>query len=75
MELWRRSEPLCEAGEYEAELGRMAESLMEDVKEPEWLLMSEPTLADLSRSLTRLKCPVSRAHMEVFNSVANMMGT
>ena len=35
----------------------MAESLMEEVKEPEWLLMSDPILADLSRSLTRRKCP------------------
>lgn len=50
-------------------MGRIAESLMEEVKEPEWLLTSEPSLADLSRSLTRRKCPVACTPSPVKESI------
>lgn len=44
-------------GEYDTESGSIAESFRDDVKEPEWLLSSEPAREDRNRSLTLLKCP------------------
>jgi hypothetical protein len=49
----------------------MAESLIEDEKDPEWLDTSEPVLAGLNRSLTLRKCPAHTNPISCFSDTRN----